>query len=212
AKAVTTAGGTTIAITIKNHNIKQFDKIKITSSVGISPAPSYVNAHIVESITDANTFVINSATTTASPADASVDVVVMGSSVLRVNSIQPFDPENGNIAIPGVAASQNISILNNDTSQFPLNQITTTQGSYTILVGDKSTSSIGAFSVFACASSSRGGSVTRLASSAGEFGQRIDLTWVGTAPPAIFHSPGTNGGDGAGTVTYNYLVRVFSAL
>lgn len=198
------ASGNTITLTLKGHTLNLSDFVGISESTGFTPAIAG-GSYVVSNIVDANTFEITVPDSTTSTASASVKLTDYYSSVLKVNVIQPFNPDFGPINIEGLSLTEDIIIPKESVAYFSLDTSSQTYGSVFILVSDLNNTD-GAFSSFVGARSTAGtGTVSRLASARGADGQRIDADWEDTEKIKLRHRPA-----GSGTGNYTYRVRIFS--
>ena len=199
-----TASTTTITINLRGHGQSVGDKVYISNSSGLTPSLT-TGAYVIQTVAT-NTFTITAAASTTSTSASSVTVKLMKTSVLYTNEIRLHDSSYGSIVIPGLTATQDISIPKTDTTTwFSVNLITTTYGCYTMLVGDLNNND-GCFAIFSMTNSSGvNGSVTRQDVTKGTDGQRIQARWNSGLPVQIKHDSA-----GSGVGSYTYRVKVIS--
>lgn len=199
-------GSTTLTLTLKGHGEIIGNKIRITNGTAFTPAvPDGV--YVIQTTPSIDTFTVTlAASTTSDDASSSVTVTSMHSSVLYANIIQPFDNDFGGITIPGLTLVEDIIIGRLSTAYFTVN-VAALYGSYTMHVsGVTSGYTDGAYSLFALTSNGTNGSVTRLVSSKGTGGERIDATWLTGERPKIRHAPAAGAGSPA---NFTYRVRLY---
>lgn len=198
-----TASTTTITFTLLGHGQVANNKVKVSNSSAFTPTITTGLYTITSATTD--TFTITVAASTTSTTASSATLELYNTSIITANIIQPHNNDFP-LTIEGISCVEDIVIPKTSTSLFTLSTCTEISGAYMILVGDLNNTD-GAFAVFAVASSGTGGSISRIVSSKGNDGQRLQATYTTGNKVQIQHSPA---GSGAGS--YTYRVRISSAL
>jgi hypothetical protein len=197
------ASTTTITYTLIDHGLTTTNIVRTSNSSAFTPA--IPDGIYYVTVLTANTFTITVAASTVSTTASSSTLEFYNSSVIYANVIQPYNNDYP-FTIAGISTVQDLVIPKTSTALFALSTSTLPQGAYLILVGDL-TNTVGAFAVFAVASSGTGGSVSRLAASKGSDNQRLQATWTTGNTVEIYQSPAGSGGG-----NYTYRCRVSSAI
>lgn len=195
------SASTTLTLTLRGNGCSVGDKVRITNQTNTTPAFTE-GVYVVQTVST-NTFTVTVDIATTTTSASSVTVVMMQTSSISVNVIQPFDPDFGGISIGGMSTVEDVVIPRTSTALFNLTT-SATSGAFFITVANLNMTN-GAFSTFAVTSSGTGGSVSRVATSKGSEGERINATWNSGSLVQIYHSP-------AGTTaaaTFTYRCRIF---
>ena len=198
---ISASASTTLTVSIMAHGCSVGDKVRITNQTHTTPAFTE-GVYVIQTVAT-NTFTVTVDVATTTTSASSAKVVFMQTSYIAVNVIEPFDSDFGGISIGGISTVEDVVIPRTSTALFNLTT-SATSGAFLITVANLNMTN-GAFSVFSVCSSTTGGSVSRLSTSKGSEGERINAAWSSGNLVQIFHSPaGTTVGQ-----TFTYRCRIF---
>jgi hypothetical protein len=191
-------------LSLLNHGLVVGDKVRLTTSQGITPALTDGVFTVLSNGLTTDVFEVAAPASFTVDATSSVTCYIFKDAYIKVNTILPADGDYGGISIPGLSSVEDINIPKTSTANFDVTS-TTTYGSYLLVVSD--ISGTGACATFAVSSSGTGGSVSRISSSKGTQNQRLDAAWSSGNKVQIKHAPA-----GSGSGNYTYRVRIVSAI
>jgi len=199
-----TAALKVITFTLTGHGLLVGDKVDLSAPRNFTPLMTAMIYDVV-TVPTVDTFTILVAADTTATTSAAANIRILKSSIIRVNVIEALDPSVG-ISIDGVSQVEYIEILKTESGPYHEIAGSSTLGSYIVMIADFDDPT-GACATFAFSSSGTGGSKSRMSSSRGADGQRLDATWGSGEKIKIQHS---SAGSGAGN--YKYVVRYSSAI